>query len=273
MTAVLCGLLTAGCWATSTLLIAGVARRSESHELSFAFLLAGVLMLAVPAAIALPRATITGGEVAATTAAGLAGAGGILLYGRAARHGDLSVLSPIMSLEGAFAAAFALLLGATVAPLVGIGLLLALLGTVVTAAAPRDADWLRPGSALALGAALLFGAMLWLLTNGPKEPVVALFLARVCSVLALAPFVRRPTLPRAAVGRLALAALADVVGYGAFLLGSEDSVVVTAVLAAQFGVLGVLAGCVLWHERLVRRQVLGVALITVGVGTVTGAAS
>ena len=80
---------------------------------------------------------------------------------------------------------------------------------------------------------------------------------------------RRLVVTREAFPFVALAGIAEVVGYAAFTLGARDGIAISAVLASQFGVLAAIAAYVLFGERLTRRQTTGVAAIAIGVAALT----
>ena len=61
-----------------------------------------------------------------------------------------------------------------------------------------------------------------------------------------------------------------MIGIISFTIGARHGIAVTAVLSSQFGALAAFAGFLLFHERLTRVQVLGVATIAVGVAVLTG---
>ena len=86
------------------------------------------------------------------------------------------------------------------------------------------------------------------------------------------------TLPLLARGRLRMTRLAaplvvlmgvlEVIGVIGIGVGSQDSIAITVVLSSQFAMVSVLGGYLLFSERLARSQLIGVALIAVGVASV-----
>jgi drug/metabolite transporter (DMT)-like permease len=83
------------------------------------------------------------------------------------------------------------------------------------------------------------------------------------------------TLPLAIGGRLratrqtapliAIAAVCEVAGLAAFVVGSRDGIAVSVVIASQYAALATIAAFVLFRERLAPLQVAGVAAIVCGV--------
>jgi multidrug transporter EmrE-like cation transporter len=53
------------------------------------------------------------------------------------------------------------------------------------------------------------------------------------------------------------------------VLGSRHSIAVSAVLASQFAALAAVTAFVLFHERLTRVQLAGIAVIAVGVAVLS----
>ena len=71
------------------------------------------------------------------------------------------------------------------------------------------------------------------------------------------------------VARVAIAAgFCEVAGLLAFAWGARDGIAVTSVMASQFSALAALGAFLLFRERLVPRQVVGVGVLAVGVAMV-----
>jgi len=66
-----------------------------------------------------------------------------------------------------------------------------------------------------------------------------------------------------------LAGVAEVVGFASFALGARHGIAVSAVLASEFGAVAAPAAFVLFHERMVRLQVVGIAAIATGVAVLS----
>jgi len=246
--------------------------------------LAGAMSIGL--AIALPIALVTSPAPDLTPAtlgwAGLSGLGnvtGLFLIYTAYRLGTVGVISTIASTEGAIAAVIAVLAGEILAP--GSGPVLGLIAVGVVLAASGGGDEEEEGvviprdrsiraAVLAAGAALSFGVGLY--AAGRVSELVpaawAILPARVVGVAVVA-------IPLASFGRIRITrrawpyvigvALAELVGYVAFVIGARESIAVTAVLASMFAPLATVAAFVLFRERLGRRQVAGIVLVVVGV--------
>lgn len=77
---------------------------------------------------------------------------------------------------------------------------------------------------------------------------------------------RRLVLERRALPLVATTALLDVLGYLAYAWGMQDGIAVTSVLAGLFAAVGAVGAWLLFHERLARRQVAGIAVLLAAVG-------
>jgi drug/metabolite transporter (DMT)-like permease len=133
----------------------------------------------------------------------------------------------------------------------------------------------RPVSALvtagfALAAALLFGANLFATSRVAGDiplawTILPARLAGVVGVTVPLLVMGRLRLVRAAVPFVLLVGLAEVAGIATYAIGSTDSAAVAAVLASQFATIAAVAAFLLYGERLNRVQVVGVAIVVVGV--------
>ena len=95
-----------------------------------------------------------------------------------------------------------------------------------------------------------------------------MFVSRTVGVIIIAlPLVltRRFRLTRAAVPLVALAGVLEVVGGGVYVVAASEGVAVAAVLSSQFAAIAAVGAFFLFRERLQRLQVVGVALIAVGI--------
>lgn len=66
---------------------------------------------------------------------------------------------------------------------------------------------------------------------------------------------------------MAVAGICELAGLASFALGARDGIAVTAVVGSQFAAISVVAAWFVFHERLSRLQVVGVATIIAGVAT------
>lgn len=279
MIAILGGLGAAVAWALSTLCSSRSSRLIEPASVVAWVMLVGLL-------ISGPAAAIQGAPAGLDASAGgwllLSGAGnvgGLLLAYRALRVGQVALVAPLVSTEGAIAALIALLAGESVAPGVGATLAVIVAGVClasVPAGELAGADRARHPEAvlLAVLAAITFGASLYATARaGSRLPATWVVLsARLIGTLALA-------LPLATVGRLRLtrraiplvitSGVCEVLGFYSFTSGARHGIAVAAVLSSQFAALAAVAAYLLFGERLSRSQLLGVCTVLVGVALVS----
>jgi uncharacterized membrane protein len=208
--------------------------------------------------------------------AGAGNVGGLLLAYAGMRIGQIALVTPLVSTEGAIAAVIALLVGESLAPAAGLALALIAFGIVLaaipergfadTAASPRHPR----AVALAIGAALSFGGSLYAAGRaGAALPSAWVVLsARLIGSVVL-------TLPLALTGRLQLtrralplviaSGVGEVLGFVSYTAAARHGIAIAAVLGSQFAALATLAGYVLFKERLGRVQLIGVAVVLTGV--------
>jgi drug/metabolite transporter (DMT)-like permease len=286
MIAVLGGLGAAVAWAVSTLCSSRSSRLIEP-------LVVVAWVMAVGLVITAPLAALHGVPSALGHQAGLwwllAGAGnvgGLLLAYGALRRGQVALVAPLVSTEGAIAAVIALLAGETLAPGVGITLAAIVVGICLASLPPAE----RPAGAgehraearvhhretalLALAAACTFGLSLYATGRaGSALPTAWVVLAaRLIGAIVI-------VLPLALRGRLRLASrvvplvvtsgVCEVLGFYSYTAGARHQIAITAVLASQFGAIAGVAGYYLFGERLTRVQVAGVATVVAGVAVLS----
>ena len=70
---------------------------------------------------------------------------------------------------------------------------------------------------------------------------------------------------RAALPFVVVTGIVEVVGFWSFSLGARDGIAVASVLSSMFGPVAVVAAFVVFRERLGRRQIVGIAMIAIGV--------
>jgi drug/metabolite transporter (DMT)-like permease len=104
-------------------------------------------------------------------------------------------------------------------------------------------------------------------------PFWTILVARIAGLaFAVAPLAARRSLPPPGPAlRLVLySGVAEVVGFAAYIIGSQHGVAVPAVLASQFAAVAAIGSYLLFGERLARRQLAGAGLIMLGVAAVAG---
>ena len=205
---------------------------------------------------------------------GVGNVAGLVLAGSAFRFGKVGVITPIVATEGALAAVISALLGQSIAPIVGALLLVIVVGVVLAAAGPdpEPLEHERPVVAvlLASAAAVAFGIALYSSGHASGDVPIAWVLlpARLAGTLLLfVPLLvtRKLRLTRSTVPFVIALAVCEVLGFSAFAIGAQYNVAVTSVLASQFAPIAAVLAYVLFREKLGRAQILGVAVIIVGV--------
>jgi drug/metabolite transporter (DMT)-like permease len=233
--------------------------------------------------IGLPFALVTGvpEHVDATTVAWLAvsGAGnvlGLLLAYRALRAGQVGMVAPIVSTEGAVAALVAVAAGESLSARSGAALAVIAIGVALAGIrrSPAATQRLRAGVIPAAAAALSFGVSLYATGRaGSVLPIAwAVLPPRIVGTAVV-------TLPLAVAGRLRLtrsvlplviiSGACEVAGFALFALGARHGIAVAAVLASLFGAVAALLARVVFRERLARVQLAGIATIVAGVATLS----
>ena len=276
MIAVVGGLGAAFAWAT-TAICATRATRLIGGPSVLAWVMLTGLVVTLPWAALQGRPDVDTAATRWLIVAGVGNCAGLLLAYSGLKIGKVGVVAPILSTEGAIAALIAVAAGEQLAPGTGAALAVIATGTVLVGVTRESSG---PGAhrhAAALfggAAALLFGASLYATGQvGTELPVAwAILPPRIVGVVAIA-------LPLAVTGRLRLtrdalpfvliAGLAEVVGFASFTLGARHGIAVSAVLASQFGAVAAVAAYVVFHERLARVQIAGVAAIAVGVAVLS----
>ena len=194
------------------------------------------------------------------------------------RIGAVAVIVTIASTEGAIAAVLAVIAGEILVPGAAPILAVIAVGVAVTAAGatsgaegvPITRERELRAIVLAIGSALCFGIGLY--ASGriasllpipwaimPPRAVGTLIV--VLPLLAL----RRLKLTREAAPYVVAVGLAEIFGYISFVIGAQQAIAISAVLATLFAPFSALAAYFLFHERLTVRQVAGIGLVVVGV--------
>jgi drug/metabolite transporter (DMT)-like permease len=275
--AILGGLGAAFAFATTTLCASRSARMVGPLSVLSWVMVVG-LLISAPAALAQGIPTDVGGDTFAwLTLAGAGNVGGLLLTYAALRTGKVGIVAPIISTEGAIAAVISVAVGEHIAPAAGAVLALIGVGIVLTAVSrstPQvERESARP-ALLALVAAAGFGSSLYATGRvGAHLPVFwAVLPPRVVGVAAVAlPLAARSrlVLTRRALPLVVLGGVAEVAGFVSFTLGSRHGLAVSAVLASQFAAISAVFAFLVFRERLLRVQIVGVATIVAGVAALT----
>ena len=276
MIAVLGGLGAAGAWAIATLCSSRSSRLIEPAAVVAWVMLVGLL---ITAPIALIEGVPTHRPGSAWMWLILGGAGnvaGLVCTYAGLRLGQVALVAPLVSAEGAIAAVIALLAGESLST--GVIATLGLLAVGVALASVPDPEThpdLRPGQHMAaigfaVAAAVLFGGSLYATGRaGTMMPSAWVVLsARLIGVVVLAiPFALTGRLhPSRRIAPLVIASgIGEVAGFFAFTAGARHGIAVAAVLSSQWATIAAVAAYFLFRERLGRIQLIGVIAVIVGV--------
>ncbi len=279
MLAILGGLGAAVAWAVSTTCSSRSSRLLPPRVVVAWVMLFGFVITAPIALAEGVPSSLNGTSGTWLVLAGAGNVGGLMLTYAALRIGQLALVAPLVSTEGAIAALIALLAGEPLAASVALTLAVIATGIGLSSIPPGEHASLAgvrhiETVGLAIAAAFAFGGSLY--ATGRASTLLpaawVVLSARLIGTLVLA-------LPMALTGRLRLtrqvlpllvaSGIAEVVGFFLFTFGARHNIAVAAVLSSQFAVLSALAGYVLFRERLSRIQLLGVGLVVVGVAVLS----
>ncbi len=301
MTAILGGLAAAALWGAATLASSRSSRMLGSRVVLAWVMVIGCLVGLPLAFLEPPPTTVEPGTVVLVLVAGSCYVAGLGLVYAALQIGKASIVAPIVATEGAIAALIAVLLGDPIGLAAGAMLAVIAVGVVLssfdrgtTDVAAGDtglvADALDgppvpsamshtppvlPGDArksalLAIAAALVFGVGLY--CSGRSAAVLPVawvaLSARVVGVVVIAlPLLLsgRLRLTRAVFPLVVISGVGEILGSMASAWGARESIAIVAVLGSQFAVIVAVVAFLLFGERLGRAQVVGVALVVIGV--------
>jgi len=275
MVAVLGGLGAAACWATATLCASRSTRLIGAWSvLAWVMLVGFVVTAPLVLAAGVPDA-LGAHELGWVALSGAGNVGGLLFAYKALRVGKVSIVAPITSTEGAIAAVLAIVAGETLGAGAGLMLIVIAVGVVLASMGPGggSGDPLR-ATLFAAAAALCFGVSLFATARASAAlPLIwAVFPARLLGIVVVAlplAATRRLRITREALPLVVASGLCEVAGFASYALGSRHGIAVAAVLASQFAALAAIAAYFLFHERLTRLQLAGIAAIALGVAVLT----
>jgi drug/metabolite transporter (DMT)-like permease len=264
---------------TVSVLASARASRLIGASSTVAWAMAVGFIVTLPVAIVAPPAPDFGnGTLAWFIVSGVGNVAGLLLTYAAYRIGAVAVVVTIASTEGAIAAVLAVIAGEVLVPGAAPILALIAVGVAVTAAGATSGAEGVPISRerelrtvlLAIGSAACFGIGLYAsgrLSSLLPIPWAILPPRAVGMLLVVLPLVltRRLRLTRAAAPYVVAVGLAEVFGYISYVVGAQQAIAISAVLATLFAPISAVAAYFLFRERLVTRQVVGIALVVVGV--------
>lgn len=277
MLSVVLGLLTASFFA-STSLISSRSVKIIGSASSLAWTMVVGLLITAPFVLASGVPANLGASAPWMVMAGLGNVMGILLAGFALRVGKVGVVAPILATGGAISAFISALLGESIAPLVAFVLIVIVAGVVLSAVAPDPAplENERPVYAVVVTslAALCIGIGLFATGNLSDQLPIAWVLlpARLTGVLVLfipLLLLRRLRITRSTAPMVIAMGFTEVLGFVCFAIGAQYQVAVMSVFASQFAPIAAVAAYFLFKERLGRLQIVGVAVIVLGVTGLT----
>jgi len=272
--AILGGLGAALAFAVTTLCSAR-ASRSIGALATLGWVMLVGLVPAVVAVLAWGGDAPQGSQFGWLALSGLGNVVGLALVYAAMRRGQVGVVAPITSTEGAVAAVIAIALGEEISTGVGVSLAAVVVGVALAAAAPGVEGKTSPVAvALACSAAVAFGAGIYATGRVSQELSIAwaMLPARAVGVvLVTLPLLATRRLPRPgqATKLVVVTGLAEVAGFASYAVGARHGIAIAAVLASQFAALAALGAYLLWRERLTRIQIAGIVLIAVAVAALS----
>jgi drug/metabolite transporter (DMT)-like permease len=279
MIAILGGLGAACAWALSTLCSSRSSRLIDPFSVVAWVMLVGLLVSGPLAAADGIPARLDGAPGVWLALSGVGNVAGLTAAYAALEIGQVSLVAPVVSTEGAIAATIAVVAGESVAPgiavtlaVIALGICLSARPSAVAVGAERRLHLRAVG--LAALAACSFGLGLFSTAKaGDALPAAWVVLsARLIGTVALA-------VPLASMGRLRLSrpavplviasGLCEVIGFFSFTLGARHGIAIAAVLSSQFAALAALGGYLVFGERLSRVQTSGVATVIAGVAVLS----
>lgn len=206
---------------------------------------------------------------------------GVLLV-KAFKEGPLLIVSPITSGFAAVTTMLSLLSGESLAALQGLGIMITIVGIVLSVTVSEDTKgssrgFLSPGIAYALGTALLLGMVFWLLGFVVRllGNTLTVFSMRVSAVFLLSLFSLYTKRPLSLKSRsswkwfipIGILFTSGTLFYNVGVTQGPTSV--TSVITSLYSVVTVLLGYVFLKQRVSRLQTIGIALTLIGIALVS----
>jgi drug/metabolite transporter (DMT)-like permease len=280
MIAILGGLGAAVLWAAGNLTSSRSSRLIGASSTVAWMMLVG-LFIAAPLGLASgPVPTITPTLAVWLAGSSLGGVIGLLLVYQGLQIGKVGVVTALASTEGAIAAMLAVISGESLTIPVAVMLCVIVVGIAVVALTAGDAtEHVAAGDArraviYGILAALAFGVTIYSTAQLGKvmPPLMAVLPVRIFGVVAVfipLALTGRLRLTRRAAPMIVLIGAAEVFGNVSYVVGSRESIAISAVLASQFAAVGAVAAFFLFHERLSVGQRSGIVAIALGVALLT----
>jgi drug/metabolite transporter (DMT)-like permease len=278
MIAVLGGVGAAVAWALATLCSSRSSRQIEPACVVAWVMLVGFVITAPAAVLAGIPDHLNTGSAGWLVLSGAGNVGGLVVAYYALRIGNVTLVAPLVSTEGAIAAVIAILTGETLAPAVAATLVVIATGVCLSSVPRADHDGLPRShvraATLAMTAALTFGVSLYATGRAgselPAQWVVlsARLIGTVALVLPLA-LAGRLRLTRRVLPLVLISGVCEVAGFYSYIAGARHGIAVAAVLSSQFAALAALGGYAIFGERLGRIQLVGVSTVLGGVALIS----
>jgi drug/metabolite transporter (DMT)-like permease len=263
------GLLAAFTWATMNIPLQRNARRMDQRVMLFWILVFGTGWVIVAALVLEGTAGPFGWRSLLVPAlAAVASNAAFLCMSTALKKGNISVVIPIMALEGGIAVVFSIALGERPGPLTLLMIAIAVVGTVLVSWEPGGETRTAKGAVWAIVAACGYAVMLVALAHTDQQPITSAAIMRVVATITAVPLLLmvRQTPSRAMMPSLVLTGVLDALAIGFFAVAAAlGPSSVASVSAAQFGTAAALIAIVFLRERLRTTQYVGVAVTMVAV--------
>ncbi len=271
MNPILGGGIAALLWGLSAVVVSRSTRIIGAQQVVSWVLVLGLVMVAPIALLTDRPEHLSASALGWAVLAGVTANVGLLLLYMALHIGKVGVVTPIASTEGAIAALLSVVvLGESLGAAVGATLIVIVIGVVIVTLNGSRSDLHLRASLTAVAAAVLFGVGLLATARAGNDlgPYWTLSISRVVAIaIIVVPLLVRGRLPwpRGAWLMVSFSAMCEVVGLSCFVLGSQRSVAITAVLGSQYAAVAAIASFFILGERMSRRQVAGAVLIVAGV--------
>ena len=280
MIAIFGGLGAAFLWAAANVTSARSSRLIGASSTVAWMMLVGMLIAAPLAFASGPAPAITPTLAGWLAGSGLGGVIGLLLVYRGLRIGKVGVVTALASTEGAIAAVLAVIAGERLTLPVVAMLCVIAVGIAIVALASGDATEEvaaadeRRAVIFGVFAALAFGVTIYSTAQLGKDmpalmAVLPVRIVGVVGVLIPLALTGRLQLTRRAVPMVVLIGAAEVFGNASYVVGSGQSIAISAVLASQFAAIATVGAFFLFHERLTPGQRAGFVAIALGVAMLT----
>jgi drug/metabolite transporter (DMT)-like permease len=276
---VILGLGTALLWGLPDVPLAVAVRRIGPTAVLAGSLILGTLLIA-PVGLLVEPHDVTGRGLLLAVVDGLLMTAAYGIAYNAFARCPISVVTPIVSCEGAAAAAIAIAFGERPGIALAGLLLVAVLGVVLVGTSGRTGARVSgSGLSFAVVAALIWGFVLFL--GGPVTDELGVFwgflIVRTIASVAMMPFLLRPGIRsgiRSEPWRLLIWAVGDTGGNLCYFAAvASGPVALAGVLAAQFALFGTLAGVIGLGERLKPHQWAGVGIVLAAISGIAAIAS